>query len=209
MIAKTLTKLISIAISAQLLLASGCATYEFSRSLSPNQEAMLNRKLISIMNQVTRHLDSDSTSAFDSARALLSLAESLSPDDPRVADGFGCLAWRENDFDLAEEYFKKAVSLDSNYDRGYAHLALVAMQNGDREAAKKLFEIALYLNPLNYRARNNFAGLLIEGGETKEAYEELLKAQGSGATDEWEIQNNLHLTTTTAKETHVNELSKD
>ena len=124
---------------------------------------------------------------FSNAHALLELAYEIAPGDPRVLDGFGCLAWRRGQVNLAEDYFKKALELDETYDPAYAHLALVAESKGEYQAARELLGLALRHNPLNYRARNNLAQALITRGgssQKQRAYLELRKSYYAGGIED-------------------------
>ena len=117
----------------------------------------------------------------DEARAQLRLANEVKPKDARILDGLGCLAWRESDYGLATYYFQQAITLRPDYDRAYAHLALIAQAEGNIKAALQLLEKAISLNPQNYRARNNYGVILLEQDSLdktakKLGFRELIKA---------------------------------
>jgi len=126
----------------------------------------------------------------DRAFAALELARDLSPEDPRVLDGLGCVEWRRKNYRSAKYFFQRALAANPRYDRAYTHLALVAEREGDRQAAVELLQIAVKLNPLNFRSRNNLAVALLEKGDRK-AYHQLLKAVEAGGRKDVVIQHNL------------------
>ena len=110
------------------------------------------------------------------AVSALSLANELRPDDPRITDGFGCVAWRQGDRQRAKLFFQRSIQLEPRYDRGYAHLAAIAESDGNQEAAAELFRRALEINPNNFRARNNRAVLAFNKGDANYAHHEMMKA---------------------------------
>lgn len=156
--------------------------------LSPEQMAAKDQKLVSLLTIATQALRA---SKLPQAEAALKLAQELSPDDPRVLDGLGCVEWRRGNHALAEEFFRQALFENRLYDRGYMHLALVAAEQRDHEAAKELLQIALQLNPLNFRARNNLAAELLDSGDKDKAYQELLVAVQSAQKSDVVLSENL------------------
>ncbi len=148
--------------------------------LTPEERAFREQKVRELLKQGNRELRAGDWHSLDRAQASYSTARELFPDDPRVIDGLGCVAWRKGNAQLAEFYFKRAVELSPIYDRPLAHLALVAESRGHHRAAAELLAQALAVNPLNYRARNNYAAVLINTNRTgeplAEAHRELLKA---------------------------------
>jgi len=151
--------------------------------------------------------------SFDRAQAAYEAARELDSGDARIIDGLGCVAWRKGNPKLAEFYFKRAIELNADYDRPIAHLALVAESRGHRHASLELLRRALQLNPLNFRARNNYAALLMKEGERaelqasplskdrseerseelSEAHRELLKAYELAGPEEELITRNISL----------------
>lgn len=111
----------------------------------------------------------------EQAEAVLELARELRPADARVLDGFGCVYFRQGRMAEARGMFQRAISADRGYSRPYAHLAAIAKQNGDFQAANELLRAALTLNPLNNRARTNYS-VLIHGTDPQRSYRELTKA---------------------------------
>lgn len=114
------------------------------------------------------------------ARAQLELAYSLLPAAPEVLDALGCLEWQAGRIDLAEMWFHRALLQDPTYDAAYVNLAVIVEGRGDPNQARELLRRAIQMNPLNYRARNNYAGLLYDYASSAHqeavAYRELLKA---------------------------------
>ena len=116
----------------------------------------------------------------DEAESYINLAQEIYPQDVVVLDAKGCLAWRRKLNDLAESYFKEALLLDPTFENSYVNLAIVVEQRGDVLGARRLLKKALELNPLNHKARNNYAGILFDYALTREerdsARKELSKA---------------------------------
>lgn len=128
--------------------------------ITPEQEAKLEQKIQSLLLDSTKLLRIDSDESRIAALAKLKVAEELSPKDPRVLDALGCVYWQQAKLETAYSYFKQAIDINPYYDRGYAHLALIAQERGEIVEAKKLYETAIQMNPLNYRTRNNYSLLL-------------------------------------------------
>ena len=84
-----------------------------------------------------------------------------------MLDAYGCVYFAFcGDVKKAEEFFRKAIRANPYYDRGYAHLAIVAESRGDIKESAALYQAAIKMNPLNARARSNYAHLLkTYGGE--------------------------------------------
>ncbi len=153
----------------------GCAAGQ--AALTPEQKAKRELKLQELLRAGNRSLRLGDWDNLDHAQSAYTLARELSPEDPRVIDGLGCVAWRKGNAEQAEFYFRRAAELNRAYDRPVAHLALVAEQRGHTVAAKELLQRALQLNPLNFKARNNLAATLMRGDEhLADAQRELLKA---------------------------------
>lgn len=175
-----------IVIAAFVAALFGCAP---RRELSIHERASRAVKVDELLSRAVRLMRQGDAQSLRAAYSALLLAEELSPKDARIADGFGCIAWRQKNWSAAEQHFKDSRKFNPEYDRAYAHLALVAEKRGDLEEAFKLYQTALSLNPLNYRARNNYAAALFDSGRSKEqkeqAVKELRKAvQGSPKVDE-------------------------
>lgn len=130
-----------------------CGPY---RAISLEEEVLREERVKELLAQAIGALR-EGEQGLPAAQASLHIANELQPNDARVIDGFGCVAWRVGDVALAKQYFHYARELDPNYDRPVAHLAEVARVEGDMPLADTLYEEAIALNPLNARARNNFA----------------------------------------------------
>lgn len=146
-------------LALQLAALSGCL---LRRPAQPSLGQSLARegRLVSLLGEATEYLRSPAATALSDAEAALQLALELAPEDPRVIDGLGCVAWRRGESARAKELFQRVLILNPLYDRAYVHLALIAQDEGDDPAAAALLQRALELNPLNVRARNNYALLL-------------------------------------------------
>jgi len=180
MTSRAILKLNFLSVLSCLVLILNLVACARSARLSVEQEVLKEETLQQLLTKTVIALRENSSSGNSKAEALLKLALELSPNDVRVLDGLGCAAWRYEHYELAEHYFKQAIKIDPKYDRAYVHLSLVAEARSELEAAKELLQIALQLNPLNYRARNNYAVFLHNqpGTVTDQelSYQELLKA---------------------------------
>jgi len=167
------------------------------KELTPKEVAMREIKLRELLKHGNAELRKGTWEGFDQAQADYSTARDLSPEDPRVIDGLGCVAWRKGNAELAEFYFRRARELNQNYDRPLVHLALIAESRGHREAAEGLLRRAMRTNPLNYKARNNYAALLLNTNETgpriAEAQRELLKARELADEEDPIVSGNLNI----------------
>lgn len=108
-----------------------------------------------------------SSGEFEQAESIIYLAEEIYPQDVRVLDAKGCLAWHRNRDDLAESLFRNAILLDPSFENSYINLAFVLEQKGNVLQAKALLKKVLEINPLNYKARNNYAGILFDQSLTE------------------------------------------
>ena len=157
------------------------------------QELRAEKQVVDLLGRAVSYMRIDTPESLDSAFNALELARDLKPNDPRVLDGLGCVEWRRKNFDLAKLFFQKALRQNPSYDRPYAHLAVVAQHDGNTQAAKELNQIAIKLNPMNYRARNNYAVLLMKEGLNLKARDELLKAIHSSQPEQSALEENLKL----------------
>lgn len=137
-------------------------------------------------------LEQITEAGLDRAEAAFLVAHQLDPLDARAIDGLGCVALRRQQYDVAIKHFQRALQLQPDYDRPFAHLALVAHARGHDAAAKALLERALRMNPLNYRTRNNYAVFLASpGGERYRAFRELHAAAASAGGRKTVVERNL------------------
>lgn len=178
----------------------GCAVPPADSPLTLEQELAREGKLRRLLLKATLEMKNADFHSLGRAEAALELARDLVPNDARVTDGLGCIEWRRGNIEMAEYLFKKAVEFNPEYDRAYAHLALIAESRGDIWAAIELFNIALRKNPLNYMARNNLGALLYERDELgavderlKRAKLEFLKVSEGMETTDAVIKQNLFL----------------
>jgi Flp pilus assembly protein TadD len=118
------------------------------------------------------------------ARAQLQLALELTPNDARIIDGFGALAFQLGDFGAAGDFFRRAIQLQHDYARAYGNLALVEALAGNLVTSNRLFKKALELDPLDAEVRNNFAisrASLIPGESSRQQELRKAKEASSGA----------------------------
>lgn len=99
-----------------------------------------------------------------------------------AVDGLGCVAFLRGNAQSAERYFIQAYQMDESYNDSLANLALLYESRGLYSKAEAMYRLAIKQDPRNFRARNNFAGLLFDnnkGGSVaaRVAREELLKAE--------------------------------
>lgn len=126
-----------------------------------------------LLTRGVQELQSSETGAVERAGRLFELAREINRRDPRVLDGLGCYYFRKGELGLARFYFQRALEVDPNYDRAYAHLALIARDDGNIEAARELLRQAVAMNPLNYQQRSNLVALGLEFG-TRGGFDSLL-----------------------------------
>ena len=152
-----------------------------SSSLSLSERVARTRKIEFLLTKGTFFLRQRDAESIARAEAAFKLVTVLDSREARAVDGLGAVAWHRKDFELAKSFFKRAIDINAHYDRPYAHLALIAQQEGDLVTAHRLFQQAMTLNPLNYRSRNNFAALLANNAadtaQMQVAYDEILKAE--------------------------------
>ncbi|HET6566132.1 MAG TPA: tetratricopeptide repeat protein [Xanthomonadales bacterium] len=84
----------------------------------------------------------DQTDRLDEAEDLIRRAYELLPDDAAVTDSMGWVAFKQGRLEEAEEYLRKALSLDDNPEIA-AHLGEVLWVMGRKEEAEKIWNAAL------------------------------------------------------------------
>ncbi|MCB0344214.1 MAG: tetratricopeptide repeat protein [Bdellovibrionales bacterium] len=181
----------ALSLLTPLLLCSSCVDY---RALSPEQAALREEHLQSLLNQSIEYMEQGSDDTLENANNALELARDLDPNDPRVLDALGCVEWRRGNYKLAAYFFEKALAADSGYDRAYVHLALNEERLGRIDSAEELLRIAIQLNPMNFRARNNYAALLLDKGFPHEARKQLQRAAHSAGREDAIMEINLRQT---------------
>ncbi len=93
---------------------------------------------------------------------LFSRALSLNPQNFLAAIGLGN-AWRKQSrMDLAERYFRKAVTIKPDSPGAHNNLGLVLAAKGDRAGAENHFKAALALSPGFTPAQNNLVNLYLK-----------------------------------------------
>ncbi|MCB0317393.1 MAG: tetratricopeptide repeat protein [Bdellovibrionales bacterium] len=113
---------------------------------------------------------------FEKAKAAFQVSYKLTASAPAL-DGLGCVALLEKNYKLAQQYFLDAYKFDSEYYYALANLAFLYQTLGNVDAAQVLYKKALQKNPDNFRARNNYAGILRSDlSEFSLSREELQKA---------------------------------
>ncbi len=160
--------------------------------LSPERRVLREQRVRELLRAGTASLRS---SELDRAEASFLVARELSPRDPRVLDGLGCVEWRRRNEKLAAYYFRRAFEENAEYDRPLAHLALVAEGRGHHRAARELLRRAIELNPLSFRSRNDLAAVLLRlargGPPSDDAYRELLRAFELAGPEDPVVRHNL------------------
>lgn len=141
-------------IGAAIVLVAGCA-WSTGVRVPLTVEQALNREAVvqRLLTVAVAGLEAGGEADLGVAEDALRFASEIAPDDRRVLDGLGAIAWRRCRVQEAKELFQRAIAADPAYSRPYAHLALVAEAEGDVPAARALLRAALARNPLNYRAR--------------------------------------------------------
>ena len=128
---------------------------------------------------------------FNQAEATLLLSVELVT-LPEALDGLGCIAFLKGDDQSAESLFLAALSIDSTYTSVFKNLALVYERKGDLQKAKWYYEKAISVDPLDFRARNNFAAFLFEkSGSDNQSMIEILKTKS--IIDHPVVENNLSI----------------
>ena len=174
-----------------LLLATltGCFWAAPTRKQNP---AETERHIQKLMEAGTMALRQGTWESFERAQMAFELARDLAPNDARVLDGLGCVEWRRGHLGLATDFFNRAIALSPSYDRPYVHLALTEEQQGSKQRAQELLKTALKLNPMNFRARNNLAAMMLEAGYPHQSIKELLQAYNAGAQKDVVVLYNLN-----------------
>ncbi len=90
----------------------------------------------------------DKTDRYDEALAYITSAYEKTPDDPAIIDSMGWVQYRLGYLDNARRYLQQAWDMTSDSEIG-AHLGEVMWQQGDHEAARKVWERAVEISPDN------------------------------------------------------------
>ncbi len=90
----------------------------------------------------------DKTDRYDEALAYITSAYEKTPDDPAIIDSMGWVQYRLGNLEVARQYLQQAWDMTSDSEIG-AHLGEVMWQQGDHEAARKIWEKATESSPDN------------------------------------------------------------
>ncbi|HYQ71526.1 MAG TPA: tetratricopeptide repeat protein, partial [Gammaproteobacteria bacterium] len=83
----------------------------------------------------------DKTDRYNEALAYITSAYEKTPDDPAIIDSMGWVQYRLGNLAIARQYLQQAWDMTSDSEIG-AHLGEVMWQQGDREAARSIWEQA-------------------------------------------------------------------
>lgn len=83
----------------------------------------------------------------EAARKDLLSALQIAPDDPEVLHGLGLLAYEQDDFPLAMEYYRKALDKDPAFAPAWNDLGVVEFRSQHYDSARTFFEKAVALDP--------------------------------------------------------------
>lgn len=189
-VARVVSQLFRGTIACALLLACGVQP-------TPDPTLLQLRRLEQLLREGVLYLRKGNEPSLRRAQAAFELAYEISAKDPRVLDGLGSVAFHRGAPETARYYFEQATMTSPTYARAFAHLALLAEKNGERTKALHLLQTALALDPLDYRARNNYGGMLVDEASTPEqrsiALQELLKARSEAPAGDPVIDGNLQM----------------
>lgn len=113
---------------------------------------------------------------FDQAQAAFLIAYDLA-EIPEAVDGLGCVAFSQGDVATAERLFTRAFEIDPGYSEALANLALALEARRQLDSAETLYRRVLVYNPVDIKARNNFAALLFDKKDYAGAKLELSQAR--------------------------------
>ena len=98
---------------------------------------------------------------------------------PNSWNNLGILAAREGNFDLAIQYFQRALQIDPEHSIALQNLGSAYRQKKDWPQAKRALERALALNPDDAEANYSLGMVYAQQNDTERAYDYLQKALGS------------------------------
>jgi len=90
----------------------------------------------------------DKTDRYEEALVYITGAYEKTPDDPAIIDSMGWVQYRLGNLDVARQYLQQAWDMTSDSEIG-AHLGEVMWQQGDHEAARKVWKKARETSPDN------------------------------------------------------------
>jgi hypothetical protein len=96
-------------------------------------------------------------------------AATNSPHSPLAQRNLGAMYFLEKEYDLAEQYFKKSLSLNANEQMAHNNLGLIYMNRGQLKEAENEYKKELIVNPYYDNAHFNLGLLYHKMGKTNEA----------------------------------------
>ncbi len=142
--------------------------YERLLSVRPDNSAAANN---------LAYIYSDQLKNLDKARDWAAKARNLDPKNPLIADTFGWILYRQNDYKQASSLLKEAVEKLPNEPEAQYHYAMASYMMGDKKAAEVAFEAAAY-SPRDFPGKDEAKKrltLLKEGGTANDASVEQLE----------------------------------
>jgi len=98
------------------------------------------------------------------AQELCQKAVDINPDNPGFRDSLGWAAFKNRDYEKAEEELKKSLSIKRNVYEPHYHLGTLYYATGQLEKAAEHYEQAIAIKPDAVEALNNLAYLYTEQG---------------------------------------------
>lgn len=129
------------------------AVYKKILTLSPNNPYALNN---------LGYLYAEYGVNIDIAQRLCQKAVNLNPNDPGFRDSLGWAAFKNKNYQKAEEELKKSLSIRNNIYEPHYHLATLYYATKQFDLAEKYYRTALQLKPDAAEALNNLAYLLAQ-----------------------------------------------
>lgn len=104
---------------------------------------------------------------FAEAESVLVAAQEQFPDNPLIISNLGLVAALAGDYEKGFEYAERAYELDSNEVFTLTSLAGLYLADGNLDEAKRLYERALEIDPLNFFARQSIENFELIAKETE------------------------------------------
>ena len=101
------------------------------------------------------------------AESVLVAAEEQFPDNPLIVSNLGLVAALAGDHEKGFEYAERAYELDSNEVFTITSLAGLHLADGNLDEARRLYERAAEVDPLNFFARQSFENFELIAKETE------------------------------------------
>ena len=99
---------------------------------------------------------------YEAAQACIEKVLAMNPNHAQALNLKGILAYRNNDRNSAEKYFKRAIASDPGYGEPYTNLAMLQLETKQTEEALALFEKGFILSPTDLDIATNYHAF-IEG----------------------------------------------